>query len=186
MMNAAKPGGDELQVAVEGPLAFVRVLGRGSFKNSSSLKEFAVQAFESGCRRLVLDMDQCAGMDSTFMGVLAGLAFRLRMVPDGRIIMVNLSPRTRGLLATLGLDETVEPHMAGSLPENLKPFFARDKALAPLAPGERSQADTARTMLEAHEDLVRLSPENLPKFKDVLTFLREDLKKSGGPAPGDP
>ena len=31
-------------------------------------------------------------------------------------------------------------------------------------------------MLEAHENLVALSPENLPKFKDVLTFLREDLK----------
>ena len=41
---------------------------------------------------------------------------------------------------------------------------------------ENSTRVTAETMLEAHENLVKLSPENLPKFKDVLTFLREDLK----------
>ena len=184
-MNAATPSGDGLHVAIQGPLAFIRVLGRGTFKISSSLKEFAVQAIDSGCRRLVLDMAECVGMDSTFMGVLAGLAFRLRMVPDGRIVMVNLNPRTRGLLATLGLDEAVDPHLAGSLPEDLKPFFHRvGKALSSLPVEERGQAETAQTMLKAHEDLVRLSPENLPKFKDVLTFLREDLKKSGGAAPG--
>jgi hypothetical protein len=32
--------------------------------------------------------------------------------------------------------------------------------------------------LEAHENLVQVSPENLPRFKDVLTFLREDIKKA--------
>jgi anti-anti-sigma regulatory factor len=184
-MNAAIPSSDGLQVAIQDPLAFIRVIGRGSFKISSSLKEFAVQAIDSGCRRLVLDMAECVGMDSTFMGVLAGLAFRLRMAPDGRIVMVNLNQRTRGLLATLGLDEAVEAHVAGSMPAELEPFLTRGgKALADLPVEERGQAETAQTMLEAHEDLVRLSPENLPKFQDVLTFLREDLKKSGGAAPG--
>ncbi|MBU1693346.1 MAG: STAS domain-containing protein [Verrucomicrobia bacterium] len=184
-MNTPIPSGDGLHVAIQGPLAFVRVLGRGTFKISSSLKEFAVRAINSGCRRLVLDMSECVGMDSTFMGVLAGLAFRLRTVPDGRIVMVNLNQRTRGLLATLGLDEAVDPHLAGSWPEDLKPFLAGGgKPLAALPVEERDEAETAQTMLEAHEDLVRLSPENLPKFKDVLTFLREDLKKSGGTAPG--
>ncbi|HOW97978.1 MAG TPA: STAS domain-containing protein [Kiritimatiellia bacterium] len=178
------PGSDGIQVAIQVPLAFIRVVGRGSFKISASLKEFAVHALDAGCRRIVLDMAECVGMDSTFMGVLAGLAFRLRAVPEGRIVIVNLNPRTRGLLATLGLDEAVETHMAGATPADLEPLLARGEALTELPAEERGQAETARTMLEAHENLVRLSPENLPKFKDVLTFLREDLKKSGGAAPG--
>ena len=104
--------------------------------------------------------------------------------PEGRIVIVNLNARTRGLLATLGLDEAVETHMAGATPADLEPLLARGGPLTELPAEERGQAETARTMLEAHENLVRLSPENLPKFKDVLTFLREDLKKSGGTAPG--
>lgn len=180
------PGSDGIQVAIRAPLAFIRVVGRGSFKISASFKEFAIHALDSGCRRLVLDMIECVGMDSTFMGVLAGLAFRLRGVPEGRIVMVNLNPRTRGLLSTLGLDEAVEAHMAGATPPDLEPFLAGPRALADLPVEERGQAETARTMLEAHENLVRLSPENLPKFKDVLTFLREDLKKGGGPPAGVP
>lgn len=185
-MSTAIPGSDGIQVAIQPPLAFLRVIGRGSFKISASLKEFAAHALDTGCRRLVLDMTDCVGMDSTFMGVLAGLAFRLRAVPEGRIVMVNLNPRTRGLLSTLGLDEAVEAHLAGATPAELEPFLARGgKSLADLPMEERDQAETAQTMLEAHENLVRLSPENLPKFKDVLTFLREDLKKSGGgPAAG--
>jgi anti-anti-sigma regulatory factor len=168
---------DKLLVAIGGDIAFIRVLGRGSFKISTAMKEFSAAAIDAGCRSLVLDMAECVGMDSTFMGVLAGLAFRLKQKAAGRITMVNLSLRTRGLLATLGLDVAIDPHMAGATPESLQPYFqgAADP-LTPLDTRKNSARATAETMLEAHENLVRLLPENLPKFKDVLTFLREDLK----------
>ena len=172
------PGSDGIQVAIQVPLAFIRVVGRGSFKISASLKEFALHALDAGCRRVVLDMAECVGMDSTFMGVLAGLAFRLKQKSSaGRITMVNLSVRTRGLLATLGLDQVIDPHMAGATPENLQPYFQSTASrMTALDTRENSTRVTAETMLEAHENLVKLSPENLPKFKDVLAFLREDLK----------
>lgn len=176
----ADPAADRLLVSVQGTTAFIRVLGRGSFKISTSLKEFGRGALEQGCRYLALDMAECVGMDSTFMGVLAGLAMELKRRGGGRIVMVNLSIRTRGLLGTLGLDQVIEPHMTGNLPDDLKTAFGGGgPALAPVAGQEESQRTTAETMLEAHENLVNLSPENLPKFKDVLTFLREDLKNLG-------
>lgn len=190
-MNSTAPKADRLEVAIHQDTALVRVLGRGSFKISTALKAFAVQALEAGCRQWIFDMNECVGMDSTFMGVVAGLALRLGAARKGRIVMVNMNPKTRGLLTTLGLDEVVETHLAGSLPDNLKPYFQEGRRpLTALPTGECSQRETAQTMLEAHENLVRLSPENLPRFKDVLTFLREDIKKSGtapvgggGPAP---
>ena len=56
----------------------IRVLGRASFVNSSSLREFTGEMMRQGKRRFVIDFSACTGMDSTFLGVLAGLALDLR------------------------------------------------------------------------------------------------------------
>ena len=53
--------------------AFVRVSGKGSFKNSPNLKSFCLSAAEDGAERIIIDMGDCGGMDSTFMGVISGL-----------------------------------------------------------------------------------------------------------------
>jgi anti-sigma B factor antagonist len=99
---------DRIWVAVHKQLALVRVEGRGSFKVSTSLKEFGQAAQKSGATTGVLDMGSCVGMDSTFMGVLAGWATRLRQAPGGRLVMINMNSRTRSLVATLGLDLIVQ------------------------------------------------------------------------------
>ena len=44
-------------------------------------------------------------------------------------------------------------------------------------------AAMARTSLEAHEALMSISPENRCKFKDVVSFLKEDLEKVSPNAP---
>jgi hypothetical protein len=36
--------------------------------------------------------------------------------------------------------------------------------------------EQAETMLEAHEALCEAAPENIFRFKDVLDFLRQDLR----------
>lgn len=176
-MSAETKAADKLFVAKDARHAFVRVVGRGSFKVSPALKEFATATLVGDCAELVLDMKDCIGMDSTFMGVLAGIALRLR-ARNGRVVMVNLASRTRGLLATLGLDQVVTPYLTGEVPADLAALLSDAASLAALEDRERSTQETAQTMLEAHQNLVELSPDNLPKFKDVLAFLREDLKRS--------
>ncbi|MFH0878410.1 MAG: STAS domain-containing protein [Lentisphaerota bacterium] len=176
-MAESEPLVDKLLVAIHKETGFVHVQGRGSFKISTALKQFGQAAIEAHCVRLVMDMEDCIGMDSTFMGVLAGLAFHLRKLPDGAIIMVNLNPRTRGLLGTLGLDQIIEAHLAGAAPETLNEVMSISSQMHTLETDEPSQRATAETMLEAHENLIQLSPDNLPKFKDVLTFLRQDIQR---------
>jgi hypothetical protein len=66
------------------------------------------------------------------------------------------------------------------VPEAVQGLFPDSKAFTEIQQEGDNRKTTAETMLEAHEDLVRVSPENLPKFKDVLTFLREDLEQEGG------
>lgn len=176
-MSTEDPPADRVVVAIQDGVAYLHVVGRGSFKVGGGMKQFGVASIERGCREIVLDMTECTGMDSTFMGVLAGLAFRLKQQPDGgQIHIVNLSTRTLSLLTTLGLDQVVATYMVGETPEAFQPVIAAEYQVEELSGGDSSRAGTARTMLEAHENLVNLTPGNLPKFKDVLSFLREDIR----------
>lgn len=174
---------DRVWVTLHKHLALVRVEGRGSFKVSTSLKEFGQSSLLAGATTAVLDMGRCIGMDSTFMGVLAGWATRLRQKPGGRLVLINLTSRTRSLVATLGLDQIVQAYEAGPLPDDLHSVAALSEGLSALDPREESRSTTTETMIEAHENLVQLSPENLPRFKDVLIYLREDLQRKSGDHP---
>lgn len=170
---------EHLQVAVINNVGCVRVLDRGTFKNSGALKKFGSSCIHQGVEKIIFDMHQCVGMDSTFMGVIAGMAFRFKQTCQGKIIMIGLSSRTRSLLSTLGLDQLVEPFMQGMAPDALAALFAEDAhALRDVEEAEGSRKETTELMLEAHSTLVELSPENQPKFKDVLAFLKEDLERA--------
>lgn len=177
-MTTTRMPDDKLWVALQPPQAFVCVAGRATFKVSTSLKQFGLSAVESGCRTLLFDMADCTGMDSTFMGVLAGIALRLHK-QEGEMVLLNLNTRTRGLVATLGLDHVVGAFIVGQTPARLQALAEVSRRMTTLASAPENKQDVARTMLEAHEQLVAIDPANQPRFKDVLTFLREDLKPSG-------
>lgn len=176
-MTDPRPNKDQILVVMHGDMAYVRVAGRGNFKNSVPLKQFGASAIDRNARGIVLDMADCVGMDSTFMGVLAGLAFRLKQRSGGEILMVNLSSRTRSLLATLGLDRVIRPFMVGSTPPEHMRVLDNPEQLASLPAASESQRLTTETMIEAHEDLGAVSAGNVPKFTDVLAFLRDDLAR---------
>ncbi len=109
-------------------------------------------------------------MDSTFMGTLAGLALKVRAEGNGEIRVVNLNERNHSLLCNLGLDqllqvEDLELASSGPLSQTCTLTAAASDKLA-----------EAKTMLEAHEAVVEVNPENETKFKDVLEFLRQDIQ----------
>ena len=72
-MADAAPSPAFLVDAESDPVA-VRVLGRASFQNSACLKDFIGEMLRTGHVRFVLDFERCSGIDSTFLGVLAGAA----------------------------------------------------------------------------------------------------------------
>lgn len=177
-------GADRLLVMRHAGHAIVRVVGRGTYKISGALKEFAGRALDDRDIGVVVDLDACTGMDSTFMGVIAGLAMRLKKVAGGRVILANVSTRLSGLLSTLGLDLLVRVIPAGQADAGLRALLAQEDGL--VAVGGPSGQSTASVMLEAHENLVRVSPDNLPKFKDVLDYLRADVERKARPAGDGP
>jgi len=167
---------DHVFVAISGSNAIVRVEGRGSFKTSAALKQFGDTVILKRLPLMVIDMNTCIGMDSTFMGVLAGIASRMRGV-DGRIALVNCTQRTYGLIGTLGLDQLIASYLAGSTPPDLAVVLQGRAPGEALASVSCKDPETMRTMIQAHETIVDLAPETLPQFKDVIQFLREEVSR---------
>jgi anti-sigma B factor antagonist len=162
-----------IQVGVRGPTVWVKVEGRGSFLNSGNLKEFAREMLDRGYREFVVDLADCAMMDSTFMGTMASVALRLKELGHGHLHIVHCGNRSQELLSGLGLDQIFDIHGNGERPPECELL---DQAAARQSVEARKREQT-ETMLEAHEALCEASPENIFLFKDVLDFLRQDLHR---------
>src|SRR5215213_650813 len=84
--------------------SWIRCEGKGSFLNSPVMKEFGDNRIAAGERCLVVDLGACTGMDSTFMGTLAGMAARLSARDKGVLQVADPGSRNRRSLEDLGLD----------------------------------------------------------------------------------
>ena len=123
-----------------------------------------------GYREFIIDLKECAMMDSTFMGTMAGVALRLKELGQGHLHVVHCGDRSRDLLSGLGLDQIFSIHSNG----NQSPQCSAMDGLNPNS-AEAKKREQARTMLEAHEALCQAAPENFLRFKDVLDYLKQDL-----------
>lgn len=167
-----------MSVAVVEQTAFVKVPGRANFTSSVDFKTLISELRNNGVTRFVLDLGECVTMDSTFLGVLAGLALRnsdgKELGPDGEKLhldLLNPNQRIADLLDNLGVAHLFNVlHQANPCTALFEPVN-NDGAPVP------SKEEISRNCLEAHELLMRLNPENIPKFKEVTRFLAEDLRK---------
>ena len=162
---------------------FVRVVGRGTFQNGQPLRRYSVERIEQGCGEFFVDLAKCDGMDSTFLGVLAGIGLRLQQNGrTGKLHVINVSARNMELLQTLGLDRLFgvdEP--AAELGDAQPPADTEFKRLPDTDVSALTKPlnknDTADLMLEAHDNLVRADQRNAPRFRDLRKFLRESVEK---------
>lgn len=155
--------------------SWIRCDGKGSFLNSPALKAFGVERISAGEKCLVVDLDACTGMDSTFMGTIAGLATRLSTQNDGVLQIADAGERNRHSLEDLGLDFLIQIK-----PENPVWLGATEAIRAGLQkPQSTSPQDLIhKTMhvLEAHQVLSETNEKNQQTFSTVVTLLESELE----------
>jgi anti-anti-sigma regulatory factor len=165
-----------LTAAYIGRSSVIRVEGRGSFKICPPMKQFIHQVINTGSAdRILIEMSDCSGMDSTFMGVVAGIACYIKSKPDFSFRLINVSEKNKKLLVTLGVDRVVDYSLSASEEEQELLNQLTGSAQA-LETDPSSTLETAKTTLEAHETLVEINPDNLSKFKSVLEYLSDDVR----------
>ena len=108
-MNNGKPS-PSLAVAVLEKTAFIKIPGRANFTSSIEFKTIVGELRQRGFERFILDLRECVTMDSTFLGVLAGLALRnadgQECTTDGeklQLSLLNPNERIADLLENLGV-----------------------------------------------------------------------------------
>ena len=177
MSKVASSGADKLLVSVEEARAWVRPVGRATFKLAPALKRFCMSVISKGCREILFDMGACTTLDSTFMGVLAGIAIWPVDREDSRVrtVVVNLNSRTRTMISSLGLERVVTCYNEGETPVALPEGVLGDAF--PVDAGGESQSETLATMKQAHLDLIEADKANRARFCDVLTYLDEEIKR---------
>ena len=169
----------QLLVFVSGELACIKIVGRANFTLSIDFKTLMNELIQKRFTCFVLDLSECKLMDSTFLGVLAGFGLKMKLrqngEPDGQSIeLLNPKPRISELLENLGVAHlfkvvTSIGDRAGNITNH-----------APVATAKPTREEITSTCLDAHELLMEICPENIPKFKEVAQFLAEDLKKLRG------
>lgn len=153
--------------------SWIRCEGKGSFLNSPAVKEFGEIRIADGERCLVMDLEACAGMDSTFMGTLAGLASRLSE-KKGTFQVANAGEKNRNSLEDLGLDFLMEIDPADAVWKDLEDK-AKDFLETKVAGMKAGTELHTRHVLEAHEILSGANEGNRDKFSGVLKMLGDEL-----------
>lgn len=162
--------------------ACVRVIGRANFACSPGFERAVNELIQIHPARLIMDLEQCQLMDSTFLGVLSSGAERFcQEVPDHHCIeLSNPNERVMGLIESLGVSSLFCRQTGElSLPEDVR---AKRLDLQ-----HTTKIQLKETSLAAHEQLMQVNPANKARFAELTRTLKEDLDKlKAGQAPTVP
>ena len=142
--------------------------------NSPAVKAFGDSRIAAGDDLLVVDLGECTGMDSTFMGTLAGMAARLSAADSGVLQIAEPGERNRRSLEDLGLDFLMEIDPPTAVWRG-RVDDIRSGLNPPLAPGSLGQIQRTRHVLEAHQNLTELNNKNADEFGAVVDMLEKEI-----------
>jgi anti-sigma B factor antagonist len=145
------------------------------------MERYIISRCDAGQRNFVVDLAECGGLDSTFMGMLMGAAKRVMKV-SGCLQIINAAGRNAQLLRGLGVHYFCNvAEDSGGLELPNKPVL--EAAAVPhqcLSKGEQKSH-----CLNAHVELVESCDANKSKFGDVVQLMKSESGASSPlPSPG--
>lgn len=149
-------------VNAENGIVLVRIKGRASYVNCQPLNTFLQQMLKEGRFQYCFFFEDCTGIDSTFLGILAGLALDVKN-HEGICILTGLKPRQLETVCTLGLD-----HIVQVVDEERTQPTRWKKLETPMTCNGNKHKEL---ILEAHRTLMEINEKNRVRFQDVLQFL---------------
>ena len=156
----------EIFLSEKDGITFLRVKGNASFVCAPPLRELAKKLATEPFSGLKIDLEECTWMDSTFMGMLAmlGLNAKKKNVPAE---LYNASEQNEKLLCGLGLKK-VFSFLTG-------PFTGAEDA--PAASNASTPEGRAKNVLDAHQTLMDIDINNVPKFEKVVEYVKKDIDR---------
>ncbi len=165
-----------LSLASGPELVCFRVQGKPTLELSGHLRRAAEQLIAAGRTHVLVDLTECPSVDSTFAGVLIFLTKLVqKATPPGRVGLLQVGDLVRRQLDSLGVLNRFD--LVARQGGDLK---FEEVTLTPA-----SKVQTAWLCLAAHRDLIEANAANAEKFRDVVEFLEQDVRRLGTPeSPG--
>ena len=167
-MSKAQDG--TYEVAIGKRAVFVRVHGLGSMNNCLCLRDFVEEMLHAGRSFLIIDLAGCTGMDSTFMGLIAGATTFEHGDRRTGVAIVNANGTLVELLESVGLTELVFIEPAPFEVPNVEFHRLEEQA---------SEEKRVALVRSAHEHLVKMCDENERVFGPLLRSLEAEMKERG-------
>lgn len=139
---------------------------------SPTLKSFGERQILAGKSCLVVDLEHCVAMDSTFMGTLAGLAGLIEDKNQGVLQIVGADEKLQTSFQDLGLDFLIEINPTEAIWSGKEAQIRSELTLE-----DSTEKPSSQLLLEAHEVLSEAHPDNVEKFSTTVEMLRLQAKK---------
>ena len=161
-----------LEAARTNEAVYVHVVGLGNFNNAGPMREYCEKAFADGLRNVIVDLADCTGLDSTFMGTLMGfMAFDTSESDNDApvtVTVVNATPTTMRAMNSLGLPKILhvkEDHI--DFPEC---------KLTRLREGWQDKRRRTLLIRDAHVALMKADKENEARFGPFVAALVKETR----------
>mgnify|MGYP003335672487 CR=1 FL=1 len=147
----------------------LKLVGDVRLTLSGSLSRYINSLFENNnVKRVVVDMFETEGVDSTTLGLIAKLGLHCRKYYKINVQLFCQNPSILRTLDCMGFDEIIDicsktPEVAGEL----RRLEIKDVEID----------DLREQVLESHKLLRKLNPDNGKEFSDLIQALESDLRK---------
>lgn len=159
---------NHIEIARIGDAVAFRVNGLGNMLASPAIWGLAERMMQEGVSKFAFELSHCLGLDSTFMGMLVGLAHRVSVLEQGGwVCVVNASAKVREGLELLGVTKFVR----------LKTTFPfEDIEMQRLDVGRYGTQERLEIIRRAHEALIEIDRRNRARFGPFLESLSKELE----------
>lgn len=161
---------NSIQVGQFDEFIWARCNGKGSFSNSPHMKHWIDDKLSAGQSHLVIDLEACTAMDSTFMGTLAGAAMKLTS-SGGKFEIAGADAKSITSLDDLGLSSIMNINPSNPIWANTVEEIRANLS----SPTQSTRDDSTQHVFDAHKKLCEADSNNNDKFSTVLDCLEAEL-----------
>ena len=169
-----------IKVGENSGYSWIKVNGRGDVFLTPKVKKFTesvinkLSSSKDSVPKFVFDMEDCTGMDSTFMGMIAGLAIKLQGVANSCLQLCSVSSNNQESLEELGIDSLVEINPSNSEWEDNCQQIREGLSEWSESNGEMPDP---KLILDTHKTLGSLNKENAKEFSAVIKTFESEAEE---------
>lgn len=148
----------------------VKLIGDVKYSYSNNFSNFIDHVFDNiENQDIIIDLTETKYIDSTNLGLLAKIARLQRKANNKKVTIICDQVNINDILESMGFDMVFI--LVKSCDCN-KDSFQEVEDIKNL-----DDRETATLMLDAHKELADVNDKNRQTFKDVITYLEEDLNR---------